>query len=74
APRGWIRTLGAAVAAGPLAGLVLALTSTAAAGSLGSGQLSVLGADAWPVAVITAGLVAAGVLLGATVARLLDSG
>jgi hypothetical protein len=68
---GWVPLLGAAVLAGPVAGGVLAFAAWVSAGPLGGGHLAEIGAPPWPLAGITAGVVAAGALAGAATTRTL---
>jgi hypothetical protein len=65
----WVPLLGAALLAGPVAGAALAFAAWASAGPLGGGHLADIGARAWPLAGITAGVVAAGALAGAATTR-----
>ncbi len=67
----WVPLLGAALLAGPVAGGALAFAAWASAGPLGGGHLAEIGARAWPLAGITAGVVAAGALAGAATTRTL---
>jgi Family of unknown function (DUF6350) len=68
---GWAPLLGAAVLAGPVAGGALAFAAWASAGPLGGGHLAEVGARAWPLGGVIAGLVAAGAVAGAAVTRTL---
>lgn len=67
---GWSGLLGAAVLAGPAAGLVLGLAGAVSSGPLGGGRLSQVGPAAVQVGLVGAGVVAAGALLGAAATRL----
>jgi hypothetical protein len=67
---GWSGLLGAAVLAGPAAGLVLGLAGAVSAGPLGGGRLSQVGPVAVQVGLVATGVVAAGALLGAAATRL----
>jgi Family of unknown function (DUF6350) len=62
---GWGGVLGAAAAAGPVAGVLLGLAARASAGSLGVGRLAQLGPDAWRVTVVASAVVGLGALVGA---------
>jgi hypothetical protein len=64
-PVGWVPLLGAAALAGPVAGAALAAAAWASSGSLGDGRLADVGPHPWPLAVIAAGLVAAGAVVAA---------
>lgn len=61
--------LGAAALAGPVAGALLGAAALAASGSLGGGRLSQLGPVAWQVALIGAGVITAGAIMGAAAGR-----
>ncbi|GAA0909709.1 hypothetical protein GCM10009558_097890 [Virgisporangium aurantiacum] len=65
----WVRLLVPAALAGPVAGAVLGLAALASRGSVGSGRLTDMGAEAWPLAAIAAAVVGAGVLASAAVTR-----
>jgi hypothetical protein len=69
---GWGPLLTAAVLAGPAAGVLLGIAAWASGGPLGSGRLAHTGPAALPVALIAAGVVAAGVLIGAATMRVLE--
>jgi hypothetical protein len=69
---GWGPLLAAAVAAGPVAGILLGLVAWASGGPLGSGRLAHTGPAALPVALVAAGVVAAGTLIGAATMRVLE--
>ena len=66
---GWGTVLGAAVVAGPVAGVVLGLLSWLSGGPLGSGRLSQIGPVPWQVATTAAAVVAVSASLGAAAAR-----
>jgi hypothetical protein len=68
---GWAPLLWAALLAGPVAGCALAFAAWVSAGPLGGGHLAETGARPWPLAGITAGVVAAGALAGAATTRTL---
>jgi hypothetical protein len=65
----WASVIGAAVLAGPVAGVLLQLATFAAAGALGSGRLVGLGAVTWWVGGLTAIVVAVGCLVAAIAIR-----
>jgi hypothetical protein len=66
---GWGMVLGAAVLAGPVAGVVLGLLSWLSGGPLGAGRLSHIGPVPWQVAGTAAAVVAVSASLGAAAAR-----
>ncbi|GAA4688851.1 cell division protein PerM [Phytohabitans rumicis] len=66
----WPRVLGAALLAGPVAGLVLGGAAVLSGGSLGGGRMADIGPVAWQVAALAAGIVAVGTLIGATATRI----
>jgi hypothetical protein len=68
-PVRWAGLIWSAAIAGPVAGLVLALSAVLSSGSLGGGRLSVVGPVAWQVGALAAGVVAAGAILGAVATR-----
>jgi hypothetical protein len=68
---GWVPLLAGAALAGPVAGLALAVAARASSGSLGGGHLAEIGPDAWPMAGVAAGLVAAGSVAAATATKVL---
>jgi hypothetical protein len=63
---GWAPTLGAAAAAGPVAGVLLGLSAWASGGSLGSGRLAVTGPTGWLVGLVGTGVVTLGAVIAAT--------
>jgi hypothetical protein len=67
--RGWGGMLGAAVLAGPVAGVVLQLAAAASGGALGSGRLSQLGPVDWRVGLFATGVITVGTAFGAAAAR-----
>jgi Family of unknown function (DUF6350) len=69
-PSSWGPLLGAALLAGPVAGLLLGLAAWASGGPLGSGRLAVLGPSGWVVGLVAAGVVALGAPIGAAATRL----
>ena len=69
---GWGPVLLAATVAGPVAGLLLGLVGWASGGPLGSGRLAHTGPAALPVALVAAGVVAVGALIGAATMRVLE--
>lgn len=69
---GWGPVLLAAIVAGPVAGLLLGLAAWASGGSLGSGRLAHTGPAVLPVALVAAGVVAVGALIGAATMRVLE--
>ncbi|MDT5035688.1 MAG: hypothetical protein QOE03_873 [Micromonosporaceae bacterium] len=68
---GWLPLLGAAVLAGPVAGIALAAVASASAGPLGGGHLAEVGPHPWPLAGVAAGLVAVGAVVGVAATRAL---
>jgi hypothetical protein len=66
---GWGTVLGAAVLAGPAAGVVLGLLAWFSGGPLGSGRLAQIGPVPWQVAATGAAVVAVSAALGAAAAR-----
>jgi Family of unknown function (DUF6350) len=69
---GWGPVLLAAVVAGPVAGILLGLAAWASGGPLGSGRLAHTGPAVVPVALVVAGVVAVGALIGAATMRVLE--
>jgi hypothetical protein len=69
-PAGWSGLLGAAVLAGPVAGLLLGLACAVSSGPLGGGRLAQVGPAAGQVGLVGAGVVAVGAVLGAVATRL----
>jgi len=67
----WARLAGTAALAGPVAGLLVHLAGVVSSGGLGSGRLAVLGPSGWTAGLVTAVVVSAGVMLGASAARAL---
>jgi hypothetical protein len=65
----WSLVLGAAVLAGPVAGLVLGLLSWLSGGSLGDGRLSEIGPVPWQVALVATVVVAVSAGIGAAAGR-----
>jgi hypothetical protein len=61
----WTGVLGAAVLAGPVAGLLVGLASLASSGSLGGGRLAEIGPRTIPVALVAAAVVAVGAITAA---------
>jgi hypothetical protein len=70
-PPGWAALLGASVAAGPVAGVLLGLAALVSGGPLGSGRLAVLGPVGWEVAAVGAIVVSVGALIAAAGSRAL---
>ena len=66
---GWRGLLGAAALAAPVTGVLLTVAAGMSAGALGSGRLSVIGPQAWPVGAWGTAIAAAGLLAGAAAAR-----
>jgi Family of unknown function (DUF6350) len=64
---GWRRLLGAAVIAGPVAGVLLGLAAIASAGPLGDGRLAEVGPVGWQVGAVSSGVMALGTLTGAAI-------
>lgn len=65
----WSLVLGAAVLAGPVAGLVLGLLSWLSGGSLGDGRLSEIGPVPWQVALVATVVAAVSAGIGAAAGR-----
>jgi hypothetical protein len=63
--------IGAALAAGPVAGAVLAAAAWVSAGPLGGDHLAEIGARPWPLAAVAAGLVSGGAAIAAGATRAL---
>ena len=68
---GWVPVIGAALAAGPVAGAVLAAAAWVSAGPLGGDNLAEIGARPWPLAAVAAGLVSGGAAIAAGATRAL---
>jgi hypothetical protein len=68
-PAGWPSLLGAAVLAGPVAGLLVHLATMASRGGLGSGRLADLGPADTRVALLAGGVIGVGTLVGAVSRR-----
>ncbi|WP_433052258.1 cell division protein PerM [Dactylosporangium sp. CS-033363] len=68
--RSWFPLLGAAVLAGPVAGVVLALVSAAAGGSLGADGLADIGPHAGAVGFVAMFMIAIGALLSTAATKL----
>jgi Family of unknown function (DUF6350) len=64
-PLRWGPLIGAALLAGPVAGLLLGVAALVSGGDLGTGRLTDLGPVAWQVALVASGVVAIGSVLGA---------
>jgi hypothetical protein len=64
-----LRLAGTAAIAGPVAGLLVYLAGVVSSGGLGSGRLAALGPTGWTAGLVTAVVVSAGVMLGASAAR-----
>jgi hypothetical protein len=71
---GWGPLLGAAVAAGPAAGILLGLLAWASGGSLGSGRLAETGPTGWLVGLVGAAVISAGAVIAAAATRVLAAG
>jgi hypothetical protein len=71
---GWGRLLGAAVLAGPVAGVLVAVAMRAAHGGLGSGRLADLGPNGAGTALLAAAVIAVGTVGGAVARRSLTRG
>jgi Family of unknown function (DUF6350) len=65
----WSLLFGAALLAGPVAGLVLGSLAWLCGGSLGGGRLADIGPVPWQVALVTTGVVAISAAIGAAAAR-----
>ena len=65
----WSLVLGAAVLAGPVAGLVLGLLGLDVRRPLGAGRLSEIGPVPWQVALVATGVIAVSASIGAAAAR-----
>nr|BFE65121.1 hypothetical protein GCM10020063_096470 [Dactylosporangium thailandense] len=68
--RSWYALLGAALLAGPVAGMLLGLVSAAASGSLGSGGLTDVGPHSGAVGFVAMFMVAIGTLLSAAATKI----
>ncbi|GAA2394556.1 cell division protein PerM [Dactylosporangium salmoneum] len=68
--RSWLPLLGAAVLAGPVAGMLVALVCAAASGSLGGGGLADVGPHAGAVGFVAMFMIAIGTLLSTTATKL----
>ncbi len=71
---GWPLVLGAAVLAGPVAGLILGLLAWFSGGALGDGRLADIGPGPWSVALTATVVVAVPGAIGAAAARAFRSG
>jgi hypothetical protein len=69
---GWGPVVLAGLVAGPVAGVLLGLAAWASGGPLGSGRLAHTGPAVLPVALVAAGVVAVGALIGAATMRVLE--
>nr|WP_249714054.1 DUF6350 family protein [Micromonospora sp. NBRC 107566] len=65
----WGGLVGAALVTGPVAGVLLGLAAVASSGALGGGRLASIGPAPLPVALVGAGVIAVGALLGGVVAQ-----
>jgi hypothetical protein len=65
----WPLVIGAAVLAGPAAGLVLGAAAVLSGGALGGGRLAEIGPVAWQMAAMAAAVVAVGAVIGAATTR-----
>ncbi|MFF5230119.1 DUF6350 family protein [Dactylosporangium sp. NPDC000521] len=70
AGRGWLPLLGAAALAGPVAGVLLGLTSVAASGSVGGGGLELVGPRAGEVAFVAMLMVTIGTVLATAATKI----
>jgi Family of unknown function (DUF6350) len=68
-PPPWSTVLGAAVLAGPTAGLILGVLAGLSSGSLGNGRLAEIGPVWWQVALVAAAVVTVSGSVGAAAAR-----
>lgn len=68
-PPEWPLLTGAALVAGPAAGLLLGALAAMSGGSLGAGRLAEVGPVAWQVGAVATAVVAVSALLGAAAAR-----
>jgi hypothetical protein len=66
---GWPGLLGAALLAGPVAGLLLGLLAWLSGGSLGGGRLAQIGPVPWQVAAVGTAVVGVSALIGAAASR-----
>jgi hypothetical protein len=65
----WSRVIGAALLAGPVAGLILGALSWLSGGSLGTGRMSEIGPVPWQVTLVATVIVAVSTTIGAVAAR-----
>jgi hypothetical protein len=70
----WPRVIGAALVAGPVAGVVLGALAWLSSGSLGGGRLSQIGPVPWQVALVATAVVAVSATVGAAAGRAFRSG
>jgi hypothetical protein len=68
-PPSWWLVLGAALLAGPTAGLILGVLASISGGSLGDGRMSQIGPLAWQVALVATVVVTVSASIGAAAAR-----
>jgi hypothetical protein len=70
----WSRVIGAALIAGPVAGLMLGVLSWLSGGALGNGRMSEIGPVPWQVALVATAVVGVSTTIGAAAARAFRSG
>jgi hypothetical protein len=70
----WSRVIGAALIAGPVAGVVLGALAWLSAGSLGSGRLSEIGPVPWQVALVATAVAGVSTTIGAAAGRAFRAG
>jgi hypothetical protein len=68
-PPAWSRVTGAALVAGPVAGVVLGVLARVSGGPLGDGRMAQVGPSAWQVGLVATAVVAVAALVGAAAAR-----
>jgi len=70
----WSRVIGAALIAGPVAGLVLGALAWLSGGALGDGRMSEIGPVPWQVALVATAVVSVSATIGAAAARAFRAG
>jgi len=70
----WSRVVGAALIAGPVAGLVLGALAWLSGGALGDGRMSQIGPVPWQVALVATGVLGVSTTIGAAAARAFRAG
>jgi len=70
----WSRVIGAALLAGPVAGVLLGALAWLSGGALGDGRLSAIGPVPWQVALVATGVLGVSTTIGAAAARAFRAG